>query len=44
MKIKKPRRINLKNFNPNDRSKRLNSPRSLEAILKLGILEEHLYS
>jgi len=43
-KSKKPKRISLKNFNPEDPDEHINSPRSLEALEKLGILAEELYS
>jgi len=41
-KSKKPKRISLKNFNPEDPDEQINSPRSLEALEKIGILAEEL--
>jgi hypothetical protein len=41
-KSNKPRRIHLKNFDPENPSELINSPRSLEALEKIGILAEQL--
>jgi uncharacterized membrane protein len=35
--------INISNFNPNDINCKINSPRSIEAMLRCGIVIEDLY-